>query len=387
MCVVICKDTGVKALDAEYFSRAWDSNPDGAGVVWKHKDDEVYFQKGFMNKQDFLEKLKEINQDDTSFIAHFRIKSVGKICAENTHPFVMNYVTFAHNGTLAIQPFNGLTDSETFGLKFLKNRKMSWIKKNQELLEMALGTSKFAIMDNETGEILVLNKNLGQEKDGAWFSNGSAFPKTTTPTTYNDYNYDDDWYKNWGKHNKSYNSTMTFLPDKLLGTKKYYRNQQSYSKEQKGMIWTNTNILVLPDTSLVNFVVNKRGLWEPKKDAQIPADIPECVYKDKDPVYNAILGQQVRLNRAIDTYHKGKYKTAWERDSVEDEIQAMNVVLALARRLVRANKVVNVESLTAFYKKLAPGMYDGPYSFRNTIEDEIVELCILEDAIANPAVK
>ena len=57
MCIIIAKDAGVKALDKEYFERAWDSNSHGGGLVWKNEGEDVYFQKGFMRKEDFLAKI------------------------------------------------------------------------------------------------------------------------------------------------------------------------------------------------------------------------------------------------------------------------------------------------------------------------------------------
>ena len=52
MCIIIAKDAGVKALDKEYFERAWDNNSHGGGLVWKNEGEDVYFQKGFMKKED-----------------------------------------------------------------------------------------------------------------------------------------------------------------------------------------------------------------------------------------------------------------------------------------------------------------------------------------------
>lgn len=387
MCIIIAKDAGVKALDAGYFDRAWDANSHGAGIVWKHKDEDVFFQKGFMDKKEFLDKVAEINKDDTAFIAHFRIRSVGVVCAENTHPFVMNHVTFAHNGTLSLTPFEGKTDSETFGLKFLKTRKMKWIKDNQELLEMALGSSKFAIMDNVTGEILILNKHLGQEKDDAWFSNSSAFEKTSYATTpARNYSYQDQFdFNDYGTRNDyKYGADTTYLGNKVLGTKRYFRKGQHFSKDLGGFVWDNGNIYVLPYTGMTTVVINKRGLWEVKKDIGIPEGLKDHTYGNKDLIYNVILKQQVRLNRAIETYRNGKYKSTYERDSSEYEVQAMNFVLNMVRRLVRANKVVSPDALEAFYKKVLPGAYTGPYDFRQSVPDEILEFCVAYDAALNP---
>ena len=63
MCIIIAKPAGVEPLDEGYFERAWNHNGDGGGVVWKSPENEdAHIQKGFMKKEEFLEKLKEINK-------------------------------------------------------------------------------------------------------------------------------------------------------------------------------------------------------------------------------------------------------------------------------------------------------------------------------------
>ena len=59
MCIIIAKPAGVEPLDEGYFDRAWDHNGDGGGIVWKSPENEdAHIQKGFMKKEDMLEKLK-----------------------------------------------------------------------------------------------------------------------------------------------------------------------------------------------------------------------------------------------------------------------------------------------------------------------------------------
>ena len=106
-------------------------------------------KKGFMNKEEFLNLFLDINTKDTAFIAHFRIKSVGEVKPENCHPFVAKNVTYAHNGTLHIQPLRAKTDTETFGTVVFKNHTLNWIKENQFLIL----DRKLPLMDNKTGEI------------------------------------------------------------------------------------------------------------------------------------------------------------------------------------------------------------------------------------------
>lgn len=183
MCVIIAKKAGVKPVPREYLERAWDRNSDGGGVVFFRPGDEcAYMKKGMMNKKEFIDYLEKINKEENSFIAHFRIKSKGKVCKMNTHPFCYEHITFAHNGTLScVTPAGDMTDSQAYGDKFFVGKTINWIKSSKELIEMTLGYSKFAIMDNHTGEIVILNKQNGQEKDGVWYSNDSPFRDNSYP--------------------------------------------------------------------------------------------------------------------------------------------------------------------------------------------------------------
>lgn len=185
MCVIIAKKAGVKPVPREYLERAWERNPDGGGVVFFRPGDEcAYMKKGMMDKKEFIDYLETINKEENSFIAHFRIKSKGKVCKMNTHPFCYEHITFAHNGTLScVNPVGDLTDTQTYGDKFFVGKTINWIKSSKDLIEMTLGYSKFAVMDNHTGEIFILNKQNGQEKDGVWYSNDSAIRAYTYPQT------------------------------------------------------------------------------------------------------------------------------------------------------------------------------------------------------------
>lgn len=350
MCIIIAKDAGVKALDKEYFERAWDSNSHGGGLVWKNEGEDVYFQKGFMKKEDFLAKIAEINKETTSFIAHFRIKSVGEVKPENCHPFVMENVTFAHNGTLSIQALDGMTDSETFGRAFLYNKDMAWIKEYKTLLEMALGSSKFAIMDNTTGEILILNKDYGEEKDGAWFSNKSAFPKavTTTPTNYyggygSGYSsYRDYWEDSYTTGGFPYKAQANF------GTKKFSIHAATYDKTQKVFVWNASKKIWAPPKYKEPVSCDRRGLWKLNQSVTPSDKLEDKVYAPNSVEINMISAYQRTLDKMLNEYHKNTFKSLTDRTCDEEEISALNTVLNCMRRLVSAKKAITMDTMLDF---------------------------------------
>lgn len=340
MCIIIAKDAGVKALDKGYFERAWDNNPHGGGLVWKNEGEEVYFQKGFMNKKEFLDKIAEINKDTTSFIAHFRIKSVGEIKPENCHPFVMEKLTFAHNGTLHIDPEKGKTDSETFGNAFLFDKDMSWVKDYKVLLEMALGTSKFAIMDNTTGEIFILNRDCGKERDGAWFSNESAFPRPALPV---DRGYSNYWDSYKGYYPSAYKARKDF------GTKQFNMNGYAKFIKEKGcFVYTHSNLPWAPPKYQRPLTCGKRGLWK-INDAVKPSPAFADKKYDKNSLEIKLVQQYQReLEQGLSKYWKDSYESMSDRDIVEEDLNALHTVLDCMRKLIRAEKEISEKTLEEF---------------------------------------
>lgn len=375
MCIIIAKNKGVKPLDTAYFDRAWDANSHGGGVVWKEKNGEVMFQKGFMEKKEFLDKLKTLNKTDTAFIAHFRIKSVGEVKPENCHPFVLDHVTFAHNGTLSITPFEGKTDSETFGLACLKDKTFDWIKDNQLLIEMALGHSKFAIMDNETGEIVILNKEYGKERDGAWFSNESAFPPAKPVI------YPQKW---WEQPNYSggYSGASIFLARRDFGTKMYNPGKiYTFSKPDKAWVNKDTGDFYLPWGFPKQFVIDRRGLARVSPEQEIPADYPNKKYGKNCMELQIINSGQRMLADLLTSYHKTEYQSWDDRDDEETNIHSLNIVLNAMRRLVRAGKEICSETLTDFIGHIPATSY-RQYGLREVTQDWIDS--ILDDLTPKP---
>ena len=346
MCIIICKNAGVEPLDEGYFERAWNHNGDGGGIVWKSPDeDSAYIQKGFMKKEDMLAKLKEINKKENSFIAHFRIKSVGEVKPENTHPFVMDKVTFAHNGTICgITPADGKTDSETFGLMFLKNRSMKWIKDNQKLLELALGSSKFAIMDNKTGEIFILNKQNGKEQDGAWFSNGSADkPSPITTTTFYQY------YRGGCNSRYLFDVDGSVKARKFFGTKSFTEAFGEYTKEDGCWIYNSTKKPMATFPFSTDVVISRNGMWKinPKIQPSVE-DFEKKTYKKREPEYKLIAQTQRNLQKDLATYWRETFDCADEREEYELNLSAQNLVLDAARRFIRNGLQLDYVNLENF---------------------------------------
>ena len=353
MCVIISKPAGVEPVKDEYLSKAWDSNSHGGGVVFKRPGEEVKIKKGFMNKDEFLAYLKDINTKDTAFIAHFRIKSVGEVKPENCHPFVAKNVTYAHNGTLHIQPFDGKTDTETFGTVVFKNHTLNWIKENQFLIEMALDHSKFAVMDNKTGEIFILNKEYGKERDGVWYSNESAFPvPKTTYTGYLGGNYKGGKSAQscasgfWDDENNVW--SQPYRPQSNFGTKKWKQYGCTFNNESK--CWWNdyTHQKQSPLWCDGKIVINKQGFYVIDKDIAPGAKYPYHQYQPNDDVVQMMIDEGAIIRNLLKEYQESTFDSYQDRCDAEMQIQERYFVLNGIRRLVAARKEVNLESLYGY---------------------------------------
>ena len=91
MCVIIYKPEGMIVSD-KLFDRSWELFPHGGGyAVWENG--KWVYEKGFMEKEEFYEAVKEfIHSENTRIVLHFRLATEdaeGKknILPEFTHPF------------------------------------------------------------------------------------------------------------------------------------------------------------------------------------------------------------------------------------------------------------------------------------------------------------
>lgn len=136
MCVIISKDIGVELPSKEIFRACWNSNPDGAGVMFNNEDGMVEVHKGFMNFDslwEFMEYLdKRLDTYNTSIVIHFRIGTSGKKCAYTCHPYPISNkddelrnldycteVAVAHNGIM--RDYEGLNSVLNDTQIFIKN--------------------------------------------------------------------------------------------------------------------------------------------------------------------------------------------------------------------------------------------------------------------------
>lgn len=173
MCIIITKERGAKPLPKEIFSRCWDGNPDGAGILW-NDGHTTTLTKGIMNKDDFMKKVSQVNKKENCFVIHTRIKTHGSVRPENTHPFVSKTLGFAHNGVLDVEALPDTTDSETFFKWTIEDKTFEWCEENKFLLDMATNGSRCVIFNMLNGDMIHLCEDdwVKDEKyPGYMFSN------------------------------------------------------------------------------------------------------------------------------------------------------------------------------------------------------------------------
>lgn len=188
MCMIAAARAGV-VIPKKYLKNGFRENGHGAGFMVA-KNGKILLRKGFTSFKEFWRVFREYQSYDK--VVHFRWGNVGKINAENCHPFwVSPNLAMAHNGTISIATKDGKSDTRTFtelvlqqlnkdDEDFLKNPQLTF------LISKAIGQSKLAFLD-AAGEITIINKHLGKEHENIWFSNDDykAFPTTVYAGRHN----------------------------------------------------------------------------------------------------------------------------------------------------------------------------------------------------------
>jgi predicted glutamine amidotransferase len=120
MCVIIIKQKK-QMMPREVAKTSARINPHGLGVVWLDTFEVTYHKSSEYN----------IIVTDRPFIAHFRYATIGKICQENTHPFVCGNnkdELLMMNGTINGYGNEKMTDSEDLAISLGDAPRHTWKK-------------------------------------------------------------------------------------------------------------------------------------------------------------------------------------------------------------------------------------------------------------------
>lgn len=201
MCIIVGKAKKIEMPDGKTLLRCFESNPDGAGMMWVEQG-VVHIRKGFMNYKEFdtfIDKLgNRLNLTDTALVMHFRIRTHANTSPPNCHPFPLSRkishlkrtsfttdVGVAHNGIIPIKCHKTLSDTQTYimqKLSYIKKTKPDFYKDKSimEKIEKDIHSKMCFLTKDE--EIYTIGKFI--EEDGVLYSNSS----------YEEY-YDFPWFR------------------------------------------------------------------------------------------------------------------------------------------------------------------------------------------------
>lgn len=175
-----------QVLNKEYLERAATINKDGYGVMY-YKNNTVESFKT-MDFNEFKEKINTLEAYER--VIHLRYTSIGKTTHENSHPFpVGNEAWMCHNGSMATMKTVACTttcddNSDTRNLaEVISLCKWEKISDILPLIHQITGkTSNKLVFMEKDGAVTIVNKELGNEEDGIWYSNTYHVEKA--PSTY-----------------------------------------------------------------------------------------------------------------------------------------------------------------------------------------------------------
>lgn len=177
MCLMIHRPDGAD-IPLEILEQALIDNPDGWGITTIGRA--VKSSRG-LSPNSFWKAYARARGE--AFI-HFRFATHGNVTIGNCHPFAIldsNYVVM-HNGTIDT-PIVDKTRSDTW---HYCNRVLApMLEKDPEafgsddldvVISSQIGTSKLAIIRHD-GQSMIVNRDLGTDLNGAWYSNHYSFPR------------------------------------------------------------------------------------------------------------------------------------------------------------------------------------------------------------------
>lgn len=206
MCQIWIKEAGI-VLPRTFWDSINAANREGLGLYNIDKDEIV-------KTQDYEEGWKYINDNKQDrMVVHHRLATSGAKTCEQLHGWDMeNGYIFFHNGVL--KTYRGTaTMSDT--QEFVEEWKGAPVKGMIKYLEAMEKSSRFVLVNKETGEILrpdcarwnpVYIHELGKTVQ---FSNDYAFKYNMLPPAYSRWSgYDDDWSYGGG-NTRYFNSSST----------------------------------------------------------------------------------------------------------------------------------------------------------------------------------
>jgi predicted glutamine amidotransferase len=194
MCIAIYNNKDL--LTKKTLQNCWESNDDGAGMLWV-QDGQLQVYKQLKSFKAFFKQYQAVRKITDKVVLHFRIRTHGVVDERNIHPFIVDEtVGFVHNGI--IQEFSyGVSEfSDTWHFnEFLKDMPKNFTKSESvlTLISEFIGSYNKLIFMSNDNDVVIVNEKAGVWDGESWFSNKSYLDptlryyghqlKTTTNTT------------------------------------------------------------------------------------------------------------------------------------------------------------------------------------------------------------
>ena len=168
MCQIIVKKEGQK-FDMGKLDIAQGWNGDGYGVTWwENKELQTFKTMDYNRFKAILSTLKAHKA-----VAHLRNTTRGKTCTDNNHPFDVPSGKLFHNGTIYGVECGTQGGSDTQALaEMITECDYRFIEDITPMITHIVGDklNKLVFFEDD-GRITYVNKHLGLEEDGIWYSN------------------------------------------------------------------------------------------------------------------------------------------------------------------------------------------------------------------------
>lgn len=264
MCVIICCDKRSGHIKPKMLKNAEKMNSDGMGIAWINRKGLVQWKKGLNSKQVSRLIRKEKPSLTKGYIVHARIASIGDVCPELTHPFVINQEANSSLEGMTDKPVlfhNGTwTEYEDITIKTLVKQGLKMYKgKNSDSRAMAFLSHIYGI---EFLQLLKTQKIAILTKDGIRKFGG--FPEVDKFSCSNDYfknpstfyyggslagmngGFDDGFYGNYNYSDNVYCPDCDTYKDVDQFTYDYDTCNECFMKKQEG------NLDLIAEQSLAN---------------------------------------------------------------------------------------------------------------------------------------
>lgn len=229
MCVIAYLPKEAKPLSREVLEAMWNTNKDGAGLMWLENDHKVHFAKGYFDFESLYRDYLIIKEDNNFECAlHFRIATAGGINEKMCHPFPLTKsdkrivktqgrsdVCVMHNGCIPIKNRNGFSDTAEYIEADLYPR-----YRHDKRFFLHLSTKDRAEIKTEiNGSRLLFFSKDGVEMVGNWTEYNGAYVSNT--------NF--EWRLRKPKTKKS--GSLTYLGNGSWTDTDYYDYWDAYDRE------------------------------------------------------------------------------------------------------------------------------------------------------------